>query len=348
MDVQNILVTGGAGYIGSHVLVALIASGYNPLVIDNFTNSSKKSIQNCQKITGKLIEVVEGDVGDVEILENLFTQKNISAVIHLAALKSVNESCVEPLKYFKNNVANTLTLVEAMKRNGVHNLIFSSSAAVYGNASVIPLTENCHTKPTNPYGASKLMCEEILKSLVTTCDGQGSDPWKIVNLRYFNPVGAHESGTIGENPRGAPANLVPYICEVANGHQERLKVYGDDYNTPDGTGLRDYIHIMDLAKGHVSALNWILKLEKNEKCCEVINLGVGRGISVFEMVKRFEAITGINIPLKVTERRPGDVAESYSSAGKAYSLLGWKTEYSLDQMLGSAWLWRSNYPRGYE
>jgi UDP-glucose 4-epimerase len=347
MEVENIVVTGGAGYIGSHVLVALIANGYNPLVIDNFCTSSKKSIEHCQEITGKTIEVVEGDVGDINLLEKTFENKNILAVIHLAGFKSVNESCIEPIKYYKNNITSTLALVEVMKKNRVYNLIFSSSAAVYGDSFVTPLTEDCDATPTNPYAASKLMCEDILRSLVISEEGENGDPWKIASLRYFNPIGAHESGYIGENPIGTPANLVPYICEVANGNQDSLSVYGNDYATPDGTGLRDYIHIMDLAEGHVSALTWILALKEYEKCCEVINLGVGRGVSVLEIVDRFEALTGINIHLKIADRRPGDVAESYSSAKKAHNLLGWKTKHTLDEMLISAWDWRSNYPNGY-
>lgn len=347
MEVKKILVTGGAGYIGTHVVVALVANGYEPLVIDNFTTSSKKSIKHCQVITGKKIDLVEADVGDEEVMCRIFEQNDIAAVIHLAGYKSVNESCAEPIKYYKNNVSCTLTLIETMKKYGVFNFIFSSSAAVYGSCSVIPLTEDCDPKPTNPYGVSKLMCEEILRSLVSSHDGKNKELWKIANLRYFNPVGAHESGYIGESPIGKPANLVPYICDVANGMQEKLNVYGSDYETQDGTGLRDYIHIMDLAEGHVSALKWILKLSGYEKCCEVINLGVGRGVSVLDMVGHFEKVTGINIPVKFADRRSGDIAKSYSSALKAYNLLGWKTKYTLEEMLDSAWKWRSNYPNGY-
>ena len=337
---MKILVTGGAGYIGSHTVVELQNAGYDVVVVDNLANSSEKSLERVEKITGKKVPFYKADILDREALENIFSTEKVDAVIHFAGLKAVGESVAKPWEYYENNIAGTLTLVDVMRKHDCKSIIFSSSATVYGNPAFIPITEDCPKgQCTNPYGWTKSMLEQILS------DMQKADPeWNVILLRYFNPIGAHQSGTIGENPNGIPNNLMPYITQVAVGKLKELGVFGDDYDTPDGTGVRDYIHVVDLAIGHVKALQMV---EKNAGL-KVYNLGTGVGYSVLDIVKNFEEATGVKIPYVIKDRRPGDIATCYSDASKAREELGWEALYGIKEMCADSWRWQSTNPNGYE
>ncbi|WP_370978440.1 UDP-glucose 4-epimerase GalE [Agaribacterium sp. ZY112] len=335
---MNILVTGGAGYIGSHTLVELLNDGHKVVVVDNYSNSSEEPLRRVEKITEKKITRYEVDILDKQALYNVFQQHKFDAVIHFAGLKAVGESAELPLKYYINNISGTLTLCEVMGEMNVKRLVFSSSATVYGEPQRVPIDESFPTSATNPYGRSKLTVEEILHDL-----GASDDSWNITLLRYFNPVGAHPSGLIGEDPKGTPNNLMPYISQVAVGIRAQLGVFGDDYNTKDGTGVRDYIHVVDLARGHVSAIN----NKKHKHGVLTLNLGTGNGYSVLDMINTFERISGNKIPYKIIARRPGDVAECYSDPSRAYIQIGWKAKHGLDDMISDGWRWQSQNPRGY-
>ena len=335
-----ILVTGGTGYIGSPTVVELQQAGYDVVVIDNLSNSSEKSLERVEAITGKKVPFYKVDILDRKGLEEVFAKEDITGCIHFAGLKSVGESVEKPLEYYENNIAGTLTLTDVMRKHGVKNIIFSSSATVYGDPAQIPITEECPKgQCTNPYGWTKSMLEQILT------DMQKADPeWNVVILRYFNPIGAHKSGTIGENPNGIPNNLMPYVTQVAVGRLPVLGVFGDDYNTPDGTGVRDYIHVVDLAKGHVKALKKI----EDKSGLNVYNLGTGTGYSVLDIVHSFEKATGVKIPYEIKPRRAGDIAVCYSDASKAKRELDWTAENDITQMCEDSWRWQSNNPNGYE
>jgi len=332
-----ILVTGGAGYIGSHTSVLLLQAGYDVLILDNFHNSKPESINRIKAITGRTVNYVNADVRDKEALHDIFKNNTIEGVIHFAGLKAVGESVSNPLMYYENNVAGSVTLAQVMAEHGVYSLVFSSSATVYGDASS-PISEDAHLTATNPYGWSKLMVEQIYRDLATS-----DENWKIGLLRYFNPVGAHESGTIGEDPNGIPNNLMPNVCQVAVGRRDELKVFGDDYPTHDGTGVRDYIHVMDLAQGHLDALKWL----QNNQGAHVFNLGTGHGYSVLDLVKAFEKASGNAVPYKIHPRRPGDCATVFANPHKAESVLGWKAKRGVDEMCQDAWKWQSQNPQGY-
>ncbi len=335
---MNVLVTGGAGYIGSHTSVELLNAGHQVVCVDNFMNSKFEAVKRVEKITGKSIKFYEGDIRDRKILDKIFTENKIDAVINFAGLKAVGESCAKPLEYYENNINGLLVLVLAMRDYGVKNLVFSSSATVYGKPKSVPIKEDFPLSTSNPYGSTKLFIEYILKDLYK------ADPaFNIAILRYFNPVGAHESGMIGEDPKGIPNNLCPYITQVAVGKREYLGVFGNDYNTHDGTGVRDYIHVVDLAKGHVLAVN---KLAQNPGLL-IVNLGTGQGYSVLDMVKAFEKVVGKPIPYKIMPRRPGDIDECYADPAYAYEVLGFKAEKNLDDMCRDAMRWQSNNPNGY-
>lgn len=337
---KNVLITGGAGYIGSHVAVELLNKNYKVIVYDNLTNSSKISVKRVEEITGKNLIFYEADILDEKKLSEVFEKENIDVVIHCAALKAVGESVKKPLEYYHNNISGTLSLLKIMRKYSCKNIIFSSSATVYGDPEKVPITEDfpkgiC----TNPYGWTKSMMEQIMTDL------QKSDPeWKVVLLRYFNPIGAHESGKIGEDPQGIPNNLLPYIAQVAVGKLDYLRVFGDDYDTVDGTGVRDYIHVVDLAKGHVLSVDKIDKLEG----VSIINLATGNGYSVLEVLKAFEKACGKKISYKIVERREGDIAKCFADASKAYEVLGWKAEKGIDEMCEDSWRWQSQNPNGYE
>ncbi len=334
-----ILVTGGAGYIGSHTCVELLNAGREIVVVDNFVNSSPKACDRVRKITGKDFPLEECDIRDEKALGAVFGKYPIEAVIHFAGLKAVGESCSKPLLYYENNIGGTLSLLKVMKEHNVKTIVFSSSATVYGSKNSAPFSEEAETGgTTNPYGTTKLFIEQILRD-VSTADGD----WSVSILRYFNPIGAHESGLIGEAPNGIPNNLMPYIAQVAIGKLKVLGVFGDDYPTPDGTGVRDYIHVVDLAKGHLAALDRALKI----KGTEVFNLGTGKGVSVFELIHAFEKATGVKIPYTVRERRPGDIAVSYADASKAEKILGWKAEKNAVDACRDSWNWQSHNPNGY-
>ena len=335
-----ILVTGGAGFIGSHTVVELQSAGYEVVVLDNLSNSSEKSLERVQQITGKPVKFYKTDILDREGLNEVFEKEQIDSCIHFAGLKAVGESVAKPWEYYENNIAGTLTLVDVMREHDVKNIIFSSSATVYGDPAIIPITEECPKgQCTNPYGWTKSMLEQILTDI------QKADPeWNVVLLRYFNPIGAHKSGLIGENPNGIPNNLMPYITQVAVGKLKELGVFGNDYDTPDGTGVRDYIHVVDLAKGHVKAVK---KLEDNSGL-SIYNLGTGKGYSVLDIVKNFEAATGIKIPYSIKPRRAGDVATCYSDATKAKKELGWEAEYGIKDMCADSWNFQQKNPNGYE
>ena len=334
------LVTGGAGYIGSHTVVELENAGYDVVVCDNLSNSSKKSLERVAEITGKEVKFYYADIRDHEKMTEIFEKEKIDSVIHFAGLKSVGESVAKPWEYYENNISGTLVLLDVMKKHGCKNMIFSSSATVYGDPAFVPITEDCPKgQCTNPYGWTKSMLEQILSDIQ-----KADNEWNIVLLRYFNPIGAHKSGLIGENPNGIPNNLMPYVTQVAVGKIPYLGVFGNDYDTHDGTGVRDYIHVVDLAKGHVKA---IAKIE--EKCgLKVYNLGTGNGYSVLDIVKNFEEATGVKVPYKIMPRRPGDVAECYASADKAYRELGWKAENGIREMCEDAWRWQKNNPNGFD
>ena len=334
-----VLVTGGAGFIGSHTIVELLNAGYEVVALDNLSNSSEKSLERVHEITGKDVKFYKADILDREALEKIFSEEKIGSVIHFAGLKAVGESVAKPWEYYNNNIAGTLTLIDVMRKHNVKNIIFSSSATVYGDPAEIPITENCAKgQCTNPYGWTKSMLEQILSDVQ-----KADDEWNVMLLRYFNPIGAHESGRIGEDPSGLPNNLMPYITQVAVGKLDHLNVFGNDYPTHDGTGVRDYIHVVDLAKGHVAAL-------KNIDGCglRIYNLGTGTGYSVLDVVKNFEEATGVKIPYEIKERRPGDVAECYCSAALAKNELGWEAEFDIRRMCEDSWRWQKNNPNGYE
>ena len=337
---MRILVTGGAGFIGSHTCVELLEAGYEVVVLDNLSNASEKSLERVKKITGKDLTFYKADILDREALNKIFDAEKIDAVIHFAGLKAVGESVRKPHEYYTNNIAGTLVLTDVMRNHGVKNIIFSSSATVYGNPQFIPITEECPKGAcTNPYGWTKSMLEQILSDI------QKADPeWNVILLRYFNPIGAHKSGTIGENPNGIPNNLMPYITQVAVGKRAELGVFGNDYDTPDGTGVRDYIHVVDLALGHLKALQ---KLDENPGL-KIYNLGTGTGYSVLDVVKNFEAATGVKIPYAIKERRPGDIAACYADPARAKAELGWEARYGIREMCEDAWRWQSQNPNGYE
>jgi len=336
---MKILVTGGAGYIGCHTLINLIEDGKEVVVIDNLSNSSQISLQRVQQITGVEIPFIEGDILDKDCLRRIFETHEIDAVIHFAGLKAVGESVEQPLKYYQNNVMGTLSLCQVMQEYQCKNLVFSSSATVYGDPASVPINETFPTSATNPYGRSKLMVEEILQDLYR------ADPsWNFAILRYFNPVGAHQSGFIGEDPNGIPNNLLPYISQVAVGKLKKLRVFGNDYNTPDGTGVRDYIHVVDLAKGHIKAVSLLIK----NPGVVIFNLGTGKGYSVLEMIKQFEKASGKTVNYEIVERRAGDIASCWANPEKAYNRLGWKAELGLSEMMRDQWNWQFNNPEGYK
>ncbi len=336
---MKILVTGGAGYIGSHTCVELIENGYEPIVIDNLCNSNPESLNRVATITGKTVPFYEGDVRDEALLRRIFAEHEITAVIHFAGLKAVGESVAQPWRYYDNNLNSTLVLTKVMNEVGCKRIIFSSSATVYSGDNEMPLRETSRTGGcTNPYGWTKYMTEQILSGMASADKG-----WSVVLLRYFNPIGAHPSGLMGEDPRGIPNNLMPYITQVAVGRREKLSVYGNDYDTPDGTGVRDYIHVVDLAKGHVVAIRYACE----HAGCEVFNLGTGTGYSVLDMVHTFEKANGVAVPYQITDRRPGDLATCYADPGKSEAVLGWKAEKNLEDMCRDSWNWQKNNPMGY-
>ena len=336
---MNVLVTGGAGYIGTHTSVELLNAGHNVVCVDNLVNSKKEAVNRVEKITGKKVKFYEGDIRDRKILDKIFEENKIDSVINFAGLKAVGESCAKPLEYYENNIEGLLVLMFAMRDHGVKNLVFSSSATVYGKPKSVPIKEDFPLSTSNPYGSTKLFIEYMLK------DVYKADPsFNIAILRYFNPVGAHESGLIGEDPKGIPNNLCPYITQVAVGKRKELGVFGNDYNTHDGTGVRDYIHVVDLAKGHVLAVN---KLAENPGLI-IVNLGTGHGYSVLDMVKAFEKVTGKPIPYKIMPCRPGDIDECYADPSYAEELLGFKAEKTLEDMCRDAMRWQTMNPNGYD
>lgn len=335
---MQILITGGAGYIGSHACVELLEAGYEIVVVDNFVNSKPAVLKRIEEITGRRFRFYKVDIRDREGLRKVFDENKIGAVVHFAGLKAVGESVAYPLAYYHNNVAGTIVLCQVMQEYGVKKMVFSSSATVYGHPDKVPIKEDFPLKPVNPYGRTKFMIEEILKDVY-----EADNTWGISLLRYFNPVGAHSSGRIGEDPNGIPNNLMPYITQVAVGKREKLNVFGGDYPTPDGTGVRDYIHVVDLAKGHLLALEKVIR----ERGVSVYNLGTGRGYSVLEVVKAFAKVNGIKIPYVITDRRPGDIAVCYADTEKAYRELGFKAERNLEDMCRDAWNWQKRNPEGY-
>jgi len=336
---QTILVTGGAGYIGSHTTLLLLEAGYRVVVVDNLCNASEESLHRVEKLTGRSVEFYQADIRDVDALTNIFDKHNVHAVVHFAGLKAVGESTQIPIDYYENNVYGTLCLLNVMQAHNCRRIVFSSSATVYGDPASVPITEDFPLSATNPYGRSKLMVEEVLRDVAKT-----HHDWRVVLLRYFNPVGAHESGEIGEDPAGIPNNLMPFISQVAVGRREKLQVFGNDYPTPDGTGVRDYIHVMDLSDAHVKAVQKIDNLPN----VVALNLGTGRGYSVLEMVEAFEKGSGKPIPYEIVERRPGDIAECWADPSLANQLLGWKTKRDLDDMIRDTWRWQSLNPYGYK
>ncbi len=338
---MNILVTGGAGYIGSHTCIELIAAGFTPIVLDNLCNSSTVSLDRVKQITGKEITFIEGDVRDPEILDKVFKQNDIYGVIHFAGLKAVGESVEKPFMYYDNNIAGSICLFNTMNRNNVKRIIFSSSATVYGDPETVPIRENFPVSATNPYGRSKLHIEEILRDIYVS-----DKDWNIALLRYFNPVGAHKSGLIGEDPNDIPNNLMPYISQVAVGRLNTLSVFGGDYPTPDGTGVRDYIHVVDLAKGHVKALQAFEDAKVDN--LYTVNLGTGKGYSVLDMVKAFSDASGKKVAYQIVDRRPGDIACCYADPAMAKELLGWEAQYGIEEMCDDTWRWQSNNPDGYK
>ncbi len=332
------MVTGGAGYIGSHTCVELLNAGYEVVVADNLCNSSEESLKRVEEITGKSLKFYRADLLDRAAMEEIFEKEQIDSVIHFAGLKAVGESVEKPLEYYYNNVTGTLVLCDVMRNHGVKDIVFSSSATVYGNPHTVPIREDFPLSVTNPYGRTKLMLEEILQDLHV------ADPeWNVILLRYFNPIGAHKSGRIGENPKGIPNNLMPYITQVAIGKLSRLGVFGNDYDTPDGTGVRDYIHVVDLARGHVKAIGKL----KSKEGVSIYNLGTGNGYSVLDMVKAFEKASGREIPYEIKPRRAGDIATCYADPAKAKAELDWEAQYGLEEMCGDSWRWQSQNPDGY-
>jgi UDP-glucose 4-epimerase len=341
-----VLVTGGAGYIGSHTCLELLEAGHSVVVLDNLSNSSFESLSRVKKITGKTLEFVQGDIRDRSCLKKVFTDYNITSVIHFAGLKAVGESCEMPMHYYDNNVYGTIVLTQEMDKAGVKKLVFSSSATVYGDPETLPLTEDMPLSATNPYGRSKLMIEDMFRDLQEADKlNKPTQAWAVTLLRYFNPVGAHQSGLIGEDPNGKPNNLMPFITQVAVGKREQLSVFGGDYDTPDGTGVRDYIHVVDLAKGHVKAIS---ALERGLCGVQAINLGTGNGLSVLQLVKAFEHENQKSIPYQTVDRRAGDIAACYANASKALDILGWQAELDVNAMVKDSWHWQSKNPNGYE
>ena len=335
---MRILVTGGAGYIGSHTVVLLLEAGHDVVVVDDFSNSKPESLRRVAEIAGRPAELHRVDLVDAEALDEVFAAAGADAVVHFAGLKAVGESVAEPYRYYRNNLVGTLNLLDAMQRHGCRVLVFSSSATVYGSEPQLPLREDAPTSATNPYGWTKVMIERILGDVYAAGDG-----WAIASLRYFNPVGAHPSGRIGEDPQGTPNNLLPYITQVAVGRRERLHVFGADYDTHDGTGVRDYLHVVDLAAGHLAALHRLIEVGGHH----VWNLGSGQGHSVFDVIAAFERATGIPIPYEVVERRPGDIATSYADPSRANHELGWTADRSIDTICADAFRWQSQNPEGY-
>jgi UDP-glucose 4-epimerase len=336
---MNILLTGGAGYIGSHTIIELDKAGHSVVVVDNLVNSNPIALERVAKIIGKKIPFYKADVRDREAMQKVFSENKIDAVIHFAGLKAVGESVEKPLEYYENNMNATFVLLDVMRKNGCKNIIFSSSATVYGDPAIIPITEDCPKGHcTNPYGQTKSMLEEVLM------DVQKADPeWNVVLLRYFNPIGAHQSGTIGENPNGIPNNLMPYITQTAVGKRKELGVFGNDYDTPDGTGVRDYIHVCDLAAGHVAALQAI----QRKAGLAIYNLGTGHGYSVLDVVKAFIKVNGVNVPYSIKPRRAGDIATCYCNPAKAKAELGWEAKYGIEEMCRDSWNWQKNNSEGY-
>jgi UDP-glucose 4-epimerase len=335
----KILITGGAGYIGSHTAVELMNAGHHVVIVDNLCNSSVKVLDRIQNLAGKHFTFVQADVRHANALDQIFKDHNIEGVIHFAGLKAVGESVAQPVRYFDNNLGSTLALLQAMDRANVRRIVFSSSATVYGDPAQVPITESSPLQVTNPYGRTKLMCEDILRDLQT------SDPrWHVAILRYFNPVGAHISGTIGEHPNGTPNNLMPFITQVAVGKREYLSIFGNDYATPDGTGVRDYIHVVDLAQGHLAALHYL----QNKQHSITVNLGTGRGVSVKELADTFTKETGVPVPYRFVDRRPGDVAACFADTTLSDQALGWHAKLDVGRMCADAWRWQSQNPDGYE
>ncbi len=338
MQTHKILLTGGAGYIGSHTCIEMLNAGYDLVVVDNLCNSSRKSLECIEQLTGKSIDFYQADIQDLSALNRIFREHSISAVVHFAGLKAVGESVEKPLAYYQNNICGTVTLCKAMQEHGVFNIVFSSSATVYGDPASLPIKEDFPLSATNPYGRSKLVIEEILRDLWVS-----DNRWNVTLLRYFNPVGAHSSGQLGEDPTGIPNNLMPYIAQVASGKLEKLSVFGNDYPTVDGTGVRDYIHVVDLARGHLKALDNI----QNCSGVSVFNLGTGCGYSVLEMVSAFEQAAGTAVPYQIVDRRPGDIATCYADPSLAASVLGWRAELGLKEMCADTWHWQKNNPDGF-
>ena len=337
---MNVLVTGGAGYIGSHTCVELLEAGHQVIVLDNLYNASEEALNRVREITGKPVKFYKGDIADAPLLEKIFEEDKPDVCIHFAGLKAVGESVEKPLEYYQNNIAGTLNLLLVMRKYNMKNMIFSSSATVYGDPAFVPITEECPKgQCTNPYGWTKSMLEQIFMDLY-----RADNDWNIILLRYFNPIGAHKSGTMGENPNGIPNNLMPYVTQVAVGKLKELGVFGNDYDTPDGTGVRDYIHVVDLAIGHVKALK---KIQENAGLC-IYNLGTGHGYSVLDIVKNFEKATDVKIPYVIKPRRPGDIATCYCDPTKAKEELGWEAQYGIEDMCADSWRWQKNNPNGYE
>jgi UDP-glucose 4-epimerase len=335
---STILVTGGAGYIGSHTVVELLNAGHQVIIVDNLCNSSIAVLERIKKLAHPQFKFVQADVRDGAALDRLFAEQPMDGVIHFAGLKAVGESVSQPLRYFDNNVGSTLALLQAMDRAGVRRIVFSSSATVYGDPEQVPITEDSRLQVTNPYGRTKLMCEDILRDL------QVSDPrWQVAILRYFNPVGAHVSGLIGEHPSGIPNNLMPFITQVAVGQREFLSIFGRDYPTPDGTGVRDYIHVVDLAQGHLAALHYL----QTQQTSITVNLGTGQGVSVQALADTFARVTGVPVPYRFVDRRPGDVAACYADTTRARDTLGWQAQLGVERMCLDAWRWQSQNPKGY-
>jgi UDP-glucose 4-epimerase len=334
---MSVLITGGTGYIGSHTVVEFLNNDYDVVIMDNLSNSKKEALNRIEKITGKKPKFYEVDLLDKEGMKKIFQENKIDSVIHFAGLKAVGESVEKPLLYYKNNITGTINLLEVMKEQGVKKIVFSSSATVYGYSTDVPFNEDTPLSATNPYGRTKLIIEEILRDIYVS-----DNNWGIALLRYFNPIGAHESGLIGEDPNGKPNNLMPYITQVAIGKRDKLSVFGDDYDTPDGTGVRDYIHVVDLAKGHLKALEKIMK----ENIAEAYNLGTGKGYSVLDLVKTFQKVNEVDIPYEITDRRPGDIATCYADPEKAKKELNWKAEKGIEEMCRDSWNWQKNNPNG--